>query len=177
MRKIINCKECKEEKYLCGRELCRSCYMKKWRKNHPKYTTKQNHKNGISQSMYKNKKCSSYFGINISESMAITLFDKVERAPNNNPGYDFIGNGFKIDVKGGCRIVRKQHNDSWQFTINENKIADYFLCLAFDNRDDLNPEYIWLIPGSIVNSKLSIRITISELTKWNKYKLDINNLY
>ena len=60
----------------------------------------------------------------------------------------------------------------WFFSINKNQIADYFLCIAFDNRDDLNPEYLWLIPGSDVNDKSGISIAESTIDKWSKYELD-----
>ena len=91
---------------------------------------------------------------------------------NNNSGYDFIcGKGYKIDVKSSCRRIRKNHNDMWVFAIDKNKKSDYFLCLAFNNRKNLNPEYIWLIPNEKINKFTTIGISESRLQKWEKYEL------
>lgn len=38
----------------------------------------------------------------------------------------------------------------FSFKVNKNKIADYFLCIAFDNRKNLNVKHIWLLKGDII---------------------------
>ena len=102
--------------------------------------------------MENNKSCSQYLGIHIAERILSHIFHNVEQMPYNNPGYDLIcGNGYKIDVKSVCHV--KDIPNKWNFPIRRNKIPDYFLCLAFDNREDLNPKHIWLIPGHIINNK------------------------
>ena len=99
--------------------------------------------------------------------------------PYGHKGFDFFCNkGKKIDVKSACIYIdnRGNRSDSWSFHIHRNSIADYFLCLAFDNREDLNPLHIWLIPGHIVNHLKGATIAESTLSKWDEYKLDINKV-
>lgn len=135
-------------------------------------TYRYRYKNGT-KSMDKNPDCPLYLGVVIAERILSEVFKDVEVMPNNNPGYDFICNkGFKIDVKSACRRKDKIHSKSWLFTIRRNKIPDYFLCLAFDNRDDLNPEHIWLIPASDVNGMMGAAISETTLWKWNEYRIN-----
>ena len=76
-----------------------------------------------------NKSCSNYLGIVISERILSDIFENVVTMPPNNKGYDFICNsGKKIDVKSSC----KTKLNGWNFYINKNKIAEYFLCLALN---------------------------------------------
>lgn len=121
-----------------------------------------------------NKKCALYLGVTVVEKVLSKVFKNVKRMPNGNKGYDFIcGKGFKIDVKSACsRHVHKKYCDSWQFGIKRNMIADYFLCMAFDNRDNLNPKHIWLIPGKDVNDKTGIFISERQIKKWDYYKIN-----
>ena len=91
----------------------------------------------------------------------------------HNPGYDFICNrGKKIDVKSSC--IRR--GNTWIFRINYNTIADYFLCLAFDNRADLNPMHIWLLPSNITSHLSGASIGFSTISKWDEYRLDISKV-
>jgi hypothetical protein len=91
--------------------------------------------------------------------------------PYGNKGFDFIcNNGYKIDVKSATLLGKKYKR--WCFGIEHNQIANYFLCLAFDNREDLNPLHIWLIPGNNVNKRTSISISPNTLNKFDRYKLD-----
>ena len=57
------------------------------------------------------------------------------------------------------------------FNIHQNQIADYFLCLAFDNRQQLNPMHIWLIPSRKINNLKTLTISESRLDKWSQYEL------
>lgn len=124
-----------------------------------------------------NKSCTQYLGIICAEQVLSKIFKNVTRMGINNPGYDFIcGKGFKVDSKASCKRIIDKKSDHWSFSIKQNKIADYFLCLAFDNREDLNPLYLWLIPSKILNNKKSTTISESKLNKWNEYKLDINKV-
>jgi hypothetical protein len=81
-------------------------------------------------------------------------------------------------VKSGCRIHLKNQTARWSFIIRKNKVANYFLFLAFDNRESLNPEHIWLVPGYIVNDKTTISIADlpKTLIKWSKYERSLNNV-
>ncbi len=95
-------------------------------------------------SMKINKKCSLFLGCNVAERILSHVFKDVEKMPIHNKGFDFICNkGFKIDSKASC--LHKYNN--YVFVINRNKIADYFLLIGFDNREDLNPQHVWLIKG------------------------------
>lgn len=129
----------------------------------------------IPRTKYKqNKKCPVFLGCHVAEQVLSNVFKNVETMPMCNPGYDFICNhGKKIDVKSSCK--RKNHRGyRWGFGINHNKIADFFLCLAFDNRESLTPLHLWLIPGHIINDKRGVSISKSTVMKWAKYELDIN---
>lgn len=138
----------------------------------------QSHVRTSDNGMSGNKSCNSYLGIYIAEKILSKVFKDVKRMPNNNRGYDFIcGKGYKIDVKSRCRYYPKNRNSYyWDFHLYKNQIADYFLCLAFDNREDLNPEYLWLIPGKEINDKNKILMVPSTMIKWDKYRLDIEKV-
>jgi hypothetical protein len=96
--------------------------------------------------------------------------------PYGNPGYDFLcRRGHKIDVKSSCRrwySVRGNNYTGWNFNIRHNHVADYFLCLAFDNRESLNPEHIWLMPSDVVCGKSSLQINDNEtsIERWKEYE-------
>ena len=137
------------------------------------------HKTGKCQSMSKNKNCALYLGVHIAERILSRVFEKVERMPYGNSGYDFIcKNNFKIDVKSSCLY----NNNQWLFSIKQNIVADYFLLLAFDSRSNLSPLHIWLIKGDeiiinqsgsmVLNKKTGLRISNSvySLSKYNKYE-------
>lgn len=127
--------------------------------------------------MSDNRKCTMFLGVYIAERTLSHVFNNVIRQPINNPGFDFICNkGMKIDVKSSCMHFNINQNPRWMFHIKKNQIADYFLCLAFDNRKYLNPLYIWLIPASDVNNQLTISATIDTISKWNEYALNIDKV-
>lgn len=163
-----------------------------WCKSHKKfynYTCKgcenirvknRNYITGRSKPMYENKKCSSYLGIYISEQVLSKVFNNVEVMPPTNPSYDFICNkGKKIDVKSSCIRIDNINNVKyfkWNFKIRKNKVADYFLCIAFDNREDLNPLHVWLIPGNEVNRKQTASISPSTTHKWDKYRINTDKV-
>ena len=180
-----------------ARGLCKKCYSrewngnqyrenkeiisakrKQWRESHPTESksaqTKARRKRGV-MPMSENKQCGAYLGVHVAEKVLSKVFKNVISQPNNTPGFDFIcGRGFKVDVKSSCTRIEPRCSNSWNFHIRKNKIADYFLCLAFDNREDLNPMHIWLIPGEAVNYQTGASIAESRITKWDEYKLDIS---
>jgi hypothetical protein len=97
--------------------------------------------------------------------------------PYGNIGFDFICcRDKKIDGKSSCRHCSKTQADNWLFAIDHNHIADYFLCLAFNNRDDLEPEHIWLIPGNDVNDRAGIGISVTTLGRWSQYEQPLDNV-
>ena len=151
-------------------------YSHSWRKANPEKAkaswTRFKRKRG-ERPFNENKECPSFLGVHIAERVLIHVFKNVKRMPMNNPGYDVICNRDKlIDIKSAC--MRK--NGNWEFAINHNTIADFFLCLAFDNREDLTPLHAWLLPGSKVNLRTSISIRPSTLQKWDAYALDISKI-
>jgi len=134
--------------------------------------TKSRKKRGILP-FSENKKCPTFLGVHVAERVLSYVFRDVKRMPMNNPGFDFICNrGKKIDVKSSC--TRKDHG--WDFRIKRNPIADYFLCLAFDNRDALNPLHVWLLPANQFNQFVGISIRPSTLNKWAMYKLSMTQI-
>jgi hypothetical protein len=136
-----------------------------------------NYITGKSTPLGKNKNCALFLGVYVAETILSNVFKNVKRMPTNNPGYDFRCNhGKKIDVKSGCVCVRRTRAPAWQFHITRNMVADYFLCLAFDNRENLNPLHMWLIPGKVVNHLSSLYISTTTIDKWKEYELDISEV-
>ena len=157
--------------------ICKPCYIAARRKrrhaNREKArleSEKDRRRRGV-KSMQDNKACAKWLGVHVAEQVLQRVFKNVTPMPHDNPGFDFIcGQGYKVDVKSSC--IRPP---AWVFSSRKNQTADYFLCLAFDNRDNLNPLYLWLIPGELVEDHYLVSISESRLEKWNEYKLNINN--
>jgi hypothetical protein len=148
---------------------CRQCtarYHRNWR-----------HLTGRNLPGDENRECAAFLGVHVAERVLSHVFKDVERTPYGTTGFDFVcRHGHKIDVKSCCRIHNGNYTDRWLFNIRKNLIADYFLCLAFDNRESLNPEYIWLIPGSEINNRVSTGISKTTLEKWGNYELPIDKV-
>ena len=162
--------------------ICRNCRVKKvkaWRKNPEKarlQSERDNRRHGRLP-MSKNKECSCYLGVHVAERVLKHVFKDVETMPHGNVGFDFRCNqGKLIDVKAACARIRGNKSPRWEFMIRYNKIADYFLCLAFDNREDLNPVHIWLLHAEKFNHSSEAGISLSVIKKWDEYKLDIDKV-
>ncbi len=137
------------------------------------------HRTGRARPMSDAKETGGWLGVQVAEFVLSKLFKNVIRMPNNNPGYDFICNhGFKIDVKSSCRRVTQRQRPHWSFHINKNKAADFFLCLAFDDRESLSPLHLWLIPRCEVVDKTRLVITDAPeyLANWSKYERPIDKV-
>lgn len=157
--------------------ICKNCKNKvhvDWRKANPdkaKLSSIRSHRADGQLPMSENKECPGYLGVYVNERLLKHYFDDVEVMPFGNPGYDFVcGKGKKVDGKSSCLNKR----GSWLFNINHNIITDYFLCVAYDNRDDLNPLHIWLIPGDKLNCLMTASISPSTLHKWAEYEKPID---
>ena len=162
---ISVCKICGETKICKSRGMCIKCYQRFLRGSIDEYGNKT-----------PNKSCATYLGCDVAEKVLSKVFDDVSRAPPNNPGYDFICNkGKKIDVKSSCIDNSNKLKCRWAFGIRKNKIADFFLCVAFDNRDKLTPLHLWLIPSDKINNLTKLSISNRTLKKWSEYEMDITN--
>lgn len=131
--------------------------------------------------MAENKYCALYLGIVVSERVLAATFKHVTRMQINHPGYDLIcDKNKKIDVKSACRKPLKGHkNKRWSFRIARNTQADYFLLLAFgDNRETLMPIHLWMVPGHVINMKVSMAITdsIESIKTWKTYEKSLDNV-
>lgn len=137
------------------------------------------HRLGQQRPLYQVKESPSYLGVYIAEQVLSKYFEDIQVAPYGNRGFDFIcKNGYKIDVKSSCQIQRSDGPRYWKFMIKKNKIADFFLCLAFDNRIDLNPLHIWLVPSERVNNQYAFHVFNSErsLKRWIEFEHSIDKV-
>ena len=170
---------------------CKKCekdYNRKYYEKHPEERKKQSKKyreshvdeirerKGVT-SMCENKSCPQYLGIVIGERLCRHLFKDVKVMPYGFPGYDIICNkGKLIDVKTACITFAKNgKRPHWQFRIKKNKTADFFILVAFATRTDLNPLYMWVIPGREINYKTKTTISSSTIHKWDEWKKDIKD--
>ena len=142
-----------------------------------------------SMPMEKDKSCSNYLGIVISETkyaqeILQEIYKYVVHMPNNNIGYDYRCsndniNWDKIDVKSGCLMDSHGFSERiWKFYIRYNKIPNNFLFLGFDNRESLNLLHIWMIKskevirGNFLHRRYGLAITkeSNSLSHFSKYE-------
>ena len=170
-----NCKECNiplivgknitQYQFDHHHHICRDC----WRK----YMNDRNHKLKKHLPMDENHECSLFLGVTVAENVLSHVFKNVVRMPHGNRGYDFICNkGYKIDVKCTCVNYKEGGSGHMDFNIRKNVIADYFLCLVFDNRESLNALHIWLLPGDEFNHLACTTISNSTIHKWDQHKIN-----
>jgi hypothetical protein len=142
-------------------------------------TVNRSHITGKHMPMEEKTDCALYLGIVIAEQALLKFFDNITQMPNGNKGFDFIcGRGLKIDVKSACMTNNDKYNKRWVLRINKNIIADYFLVLLFDNRRNLAPMHVILIPGNVINMKTTISISNSPKTfeKWKRYEQPLDKV-
>lgn len=139
-----------------------------------------NYRRGKSIPLGRNRGCASFLGVYVAERVLGGYFDNLVRMPYCNVGYDYVcGKGFKIDVKSSCLHkdeIRK--SGRWEFGIHRNQMADYFLCLAFDNRESLNPMHVWLFPRHVGGGKHLIAIgnTARSIKKYKAFERPVENV-
>lgn len=155
------------------RAYCRSC------KNAMEREYK--HRNGIQRPMSEAKESTVYLGVHVAEKALSKFFNHIERMPYGNKGYDFVcGQGYKIDAKSSClhNGTDGNQNGYWKFQIKYNISTDYFLCLAFNDRKNLEPRHVWLIPGKLISKQKTLCISNSEIAfqKWRKYEKPIDKV-
>lgn len=144
-------------------------------KDKAEYTREWRHSNGIQSPMDENKDCAHYLGTIVAERqygriILPEIFGGIEQEmPYGNPWYDFLVKGnIKIDVKSCCLRNLKGWS-GWEPHVRYNNVTNYFVILAFDNRENLHLVHIWLIGkdeiirGEKFYNRDSIKIT-------NKYR-------
>ncbi len=150
----------------CG--ACEVDHCREWR-----------HQKNLHKPLDENKACSSYLGVYIAERLLPGVFKgAIERMPYGHKGFDFLCEKRKrIDVKSGCLIAYRGHY-KWGFKINQNKEADFFLLIAFNNREDLTPMHCWLLPGKLISHliTLSIHNSAKVLEKWAEYEKPLDDV-
>jgi len=139
------------------------------------------YKTGRSRPLSEATDCSGFLGVHIAERVLSHYFEDITRMPYGNVGYDFIcKKGYKIDAKSSClgETKDKVRSPRWTFAINKNTIADYFILLAFDNRDNLEPQHVWLVPGEKINNRVLIGIanTPKVIEKWKIYEKPLDKV-
>ncbi len=175
------CSKCKTPKPLSNfnkHHRSRDGYQWWCKKCKAEWGAKKNHQLGIARPMEEAKDIGMYLGVVIAERALSHVFNQVIKMPHGNPGFDFIcGKGYKVDVKSGCLNTRTIHT-RWKFRIGKNTIAQYFVCLGFNDRESLNPLRMWIIPGEVVHHLDTICITnIPEtLKKWEKYERPVDKV-
>lgn len=159
----------------CSCKLCKNKYSiehaRRNRDHRNKVRQAWRYRTGRQTPAKDNPMCSDWLG-NITESILVEAFGAVQRMPPKNPGYDFIcKNGYKIDAKASCLYNQRK---TWQFDIHENKTADYFICIGFDNRESMTPTKVWLIKGELINDKKCI--AMGQHSKYDIYLYDIDKI-
>jgi hypothetical protein len=121
-----------------------------------------------------NQDCSLFLGVHITENAVKSILPNAKRMPTSHPKYDYLcSKGYKVDVKSATTYIYKEKNAiRWVFKIDKNTEADYFLCTAYDNREDLNIVKMWMIPGAFVNHLSQLSIAPGSFGKWAEYEID-----
>ncbi len=154
--------------------------VRAWRQDNKEHYNEysRNRRHNIGESLPKefNEDCSLYFGEYIAENYIMKTFEDTIKAPCGTKGYDWTcKKGYKIQHKARCMEYDPKGSDwcGWKWSINYNDIADYFILSAWDNRDSMNPIYIW-----IFHKNDMIRKGRSNYTKekfWERYVFSITN--
>lgn len=180
MKFCNKCKQWKDEFGKGGSDYyCRECRReagRKYRENNREIINKRrrerDYKNGA-KPMSENKECSMYLGRYINERILKHVMPNAVLMDINNPGYDLVcGKGYLVDAKASVLRYPKIGSPIWQFKINKNKTPDHFLLTAYKDRETLDICHMWLIPGSEINDKVSVAISLSTIHKWDQYKID-----
>jgi len=155
---------------------CRECkaeHRQSHQKEYAFHARTRRHELGIHRPYNKNRNCPLFLGVGVAEQVLAKVYPNVVRMPMHNTGFDFIcGRGYKVDVKSSCL----HKHGFWGFNINKNAIADHFLCLAFNDRVNLTPQHVWLIPGKVVSHLVGLSICpgARSLSKWQQYEQSID---
>ena len=160
-------------------KLCARAATKRWEHANPNHRIEHRREIGETRPIEEARDCSTFLGVYVAERALSRFFDNIQRMPRCNPGYDFVcGRGFKIDVKSACLRSGPGGYLGWYFNIDRNQIADYFLCIAFSDRETLDPLHVWLIPSTLLNEKRGFYIfdRSRPLAKWAKYERSLDRV-
>lgn len=128
----------------------------------------------IQQPMTDNHLCSAYLGCYRAENFVFSYYNISDIMPYGFHGYDCIcNNKYKLEIKSSTVYHRTPNGYNWQFAIRKNKIADYFILVAYDDNDSLSkPSHMWEIPANLVNMKtcLSISCNPRKRTAFDMYE-------
>jgi hypothetical protein len=161
--------------------ICRDCehvYRITRPKSREYYRTRA-HITGKNRPIEEARDTGNWLGIYVAERVLSHYFEGITRMPFGNHGFDFIcKNGFKIDAKSSCLNHRPHRNQCWHFNTFHNVAADYFLCLAFDDRENMAPMHVWLVPSGVVANKTGFNIIDVpwSLSEWSQYEKPINKV-
>ncbi len=126
------------------------------------YVNNRNYIIGIYQGPEsENKGCARYFGEYIEQKYVSQIFE--DPIPFKGPHcgqhcekkYDFeCKNGFKVKHIASCVRIDNYHVSYsgdpipyWGYLIRKNNVPDYWILSAWDNRESLEPLYVWIING------------------------------
>ena len=137
--------------YKNAQEYNEACYKNLGYKDKKEYIREWRYDNCIQLPMDENKDCSHYLGTFIAErkygrKILPEMFGGIEKEmPYGNPKFDFIVNGcIKIDIKSCCLRITNGWI-GWEPHVRFNNITDYFVILAFEDRENLNLSHLWCI--------------------------------
>lgn len=129
------------------------------------------------QEMSQNKDSSLFLGVHVTEAAIREAFPELKQMRHGNPKFDLIdmdGNG--IDVKSATTYKFKNKDAiRWEFRIRKNAVPRFFVCVAFDNHDDLNVVQAWKFPGNVVNHLEMLSISPGSFKKWKQYEIDLGD--
>ncbi len=157
--KNANCKNSREYQNKCANKL-------NFRDNAERVRNYR-HKNGIKIPINECEEndWSAYFGNKTEElfkEFLLTIFEHVERMHNSNKGFDFRCKNpkqefitkysylkldkekeYRIQLKIRC-LDRFNNVSRWSYKIGYNNMADMFILVGFDSKENLNPLHICL---------------------------------
>ena len=133
-----NCKTRKEYEDGCAKRLGYKTKAEQYRD----YNREYSYITGVHIPRDINEECSTWFG-DFTEDFMIHRYPGAQKMCPNNPGFDYLWNGIKIDCKGRCLQYYQEKTPYWIFPIKWNNIADKFILSGWDNRESLNPLYAW----------------------------------
>ncbi len=183
MMKLIThiCKHCNKEFTKVGGYkthgiygfVCDEC-RRKYKNNNKRLN---NYKRGRQKPMTDNPSCSAYRGCYRAENFVFDYYGIDQIMPYGHHGYDCVYNGSKLEIKSSTPYIRGKGRN-WQFAIRENKIADIFVLVAYDDKSSTIPSHIWELPASLVNNKqcLSIACNPKNRTRFDIYEKPLTNI-